>query len=217
MIRSLIFGDVFGKAGRSVLTQNLGKLKATYNPDIVIANGENLAGGFGLTDKVFLELIEAGVDCMTSGNHWADKKEVHLILPDDRRLVIPANMSNVKHPHLGFSKLESKNGKKYSVINLIGRVFMNTGNSNPFEAVNGILEQVRDHSPVVFLDFHGEATSEKYAMAHYLTGRISMIWGTHTHVQTADEQILGGKTGYITDIGMTGPYDSVIGIKKKLP
>ncbi|MBP9706920.1 MAG: YmdB family metallophosphoesterase [Oligoflexales bacterium] len=211
-MRFLIIGDVMGRVGRKCLQDYLPHARKQYSPDAVIINGENSAGGFGITESVYQEFVDLGVDAITSGNHWSDKKEILGFLPQATRLVLPGNMANVEGLHPGFRVLKSKSSKTFAVINLIGRVFMVNGSKCPFQFVDHILEQLRDIK-VILLDIHAEASSEKYAIAHYLKGKVSMIWGTHTHVPTADAHILVEKTGFVSDIGMTGPFDSIIGIK----
>jgi metallophosphoesterase (TIGR00282 family) len=212
VIKVLAIGDVIGRPGRQALTYGLDKARQEHNPDFVIVNGENVAGGFGITKKIFDELIgPMEVDCVTTGNHWMDKKDVYEFR-DHPRIVLPANMSNVDEPTRGFRLLETKGGVRIAVINLLGQVFMKGENSSPFDMADRILDQIPSYYKVRILDFHAEATSEKQGIAHWLKGRVSAVYGTHSHVPTADERVLGGHTGFVTDLGMTGPYDSVIGI-----
>lgn len=214
MIRILAAGDVMGKPGRKALAKLLPTARERFAPDIVLVNGENAAGGFGLTKKIYDQLTTSfGVDCVTMGNHWHDKPEIHSFAPTAERLVLPANMMNVGDNRLAFRILQSAKGPSFAVINLIGKAFMHPDNRDFFKAVDEILQQIPDTCRIRVVDFHGEATSEKQAIAHYLKGRVSLCYGTHSHVPSADERLLEGGTAMITDIGMTGPYDSVIGIR----
>lgn len=215
MIRFLIIGDVVGRPGRRCLANNLPRAIETYKPDAIIANGENSAGGFGINEKTYHEFLSLGVDGITTGNHWADKKDIINFLPQAKSLVIPGNIGNNKGRHPGYRILKTKNNcHRFALINLIGRVFMADGSECPFTYADKLLEELRDYR-VVLIDMHAETTSEKYALAQYLKGKVSVIWGTHTHIPTADAHIMNEKTGYISDIGMSGPYDSVIGIKSE--
>ena len=212
MIKVLAIGDVMGRPGRQALVKGLDRAREEQNPDFVIMNGENVAGGFGITKKIFEELIgPVGIDCVTTGNHWMDKKDIYEFR-DHPQIVLPANMSNVDEPTRGLRLLETKGGVRIAVINLLGQVFMKGENSSPFDMADRILDQIPSYYKVRILDFHAEATSEKQGIAHWLKGRVSAVYGTHSHVPTADERVLGGHTGFVTDLGMTGPYDSVIGI-----
>lgn len=214
MIRVLAAGDVIGKPGRKALAKLLPLARETFQPDIVIVNGENAAGGFGLTKKIYDQFTQTfGVDCVTMGNHWHDKPEIHQFSKVAERLVLPANMMNVSDNALAYRVLESKNGTPFAVINLIGRAFMHPDNRDFFEPLDEILNKLPAQCKIRIVDFHAEATSEKQALGHYLKGRASLVYGTHSHVPTADERIFEGGTGYTTDLGMTGPYDSVIGIR----
>lgn len=214
MIRILAAGDVIGKAGRKALAKLLPLARETFKPDIVIVNGENAAGGFGLTKKIYDQFINNfGIDCVTMGNHWHDKPEIHNFAPTAERLVLPANMMNVGDNALAFRVLQTADGTPFAVINLIGKAFMHADNRDFFKPVDDILANLPSQCRIRIVDFHGEATSEKQALGHYLKGRASLVYGTHSHVPTADERIFEGGTGYTTDLGMTGPYDSVIGIR----
>ncbi len=214
MIKIMAIGDVIGKPGRRALAKLLPLARRDICPDIVLCNGENSAGGFGMTKKIYAQFTENfGIDCVTMGNHWHDKPEIHSFAPQADRLVLPANMMNVDELQKGFRVLKSSSGVPYAVINLIGRAFMHPDNRDFFEPIDAILNQIPSQCKIRVLDFHGEATSEKQAIAQYLKGRVSLCYGTHSHVPTADERILGQFTGFTTDIGMTGPYDSVIGIR----
>ncbi len=216
MIRALICGDIMGKPGRMALEQALPELRERHQPDVVIINGENSAGGFGISEKVYKFFIDKlGIDCVTLGNHWHDKKEVYSFSKDAKRLVIPANAWNVDNIEVGYKILELPNDKgRYAVINLLGNAFMHPDNRPAFQYLDKILDVIPPSVKVRFVDFHAEATSEKQAMGHYCLGRASMVYGTHSHVPCADERIIGSQTGFVTDVGMTGGYDSVIGIRK---
>lgn len=215
MTRILAIGDVMGKSGRRCLEGLLPRARSEFNPDVVIVNGENAAGGFGLTRKIFDQFTgPLGIDCVTMGNHWADKREIYKFQEDDR-LVLPANMANVDQERLGLRVLRSKAGVEFAVINLLGKAFMHGENRCPFKAADRLMEQIPSRIKIRVIDLHAEATSEKQAMGWHMAGRASLVYGTHSHVPTADERILGGTTGFCTDLGMTGPYDSVIGIRKE--
>lgn len=207
----LAVGDVMGRPGRDALEAGLLKVRAEHQVDFVIVNGENAAGGFGLTRKIFDHFIEKlDIDCVTTGNHWMDKREIYQFL-DHGRLVVPANMSNVDDITQGSRIIRSKTGVSVAVVNLIGKVFMKGENRCPFDGAERMLERLPSHVKVRVIDIHAEATSEKQAVAQHLAGKISVLYGTHSHVPTADERLLK-TTGFVTDLGMTGPYDSVIGI-----
>lgn len=216
MIRICSIGDIVGKAGRTAVHQLVPVIKEKYSPDVVICNGENAAGGFGLTKKIFDELTKKyGVDVVTMGNHWHDKPEIHQYGPAQPNLVLPGNMSNVDELSDGLKILTSKTGIRYAVINLIGIAFMKPGNDCPFRAADELIARIPESVKVRVIDFHAEATSEKQALGHYVTERVSLFYGTHTHTPTADDRIFKNHTGFATDVGMTGAYDSVIGIKKE--
>ncbi|ADQ40489.1 metallophosphoesterase [Caldicellulosiruptor acetigenus I77R1B] len=211
-MRFLAIGDVVGRPGRNILKSTLSKLKENYKIDVVIANCENAAGGNGLTKKVADELFSIGIDVMTMGNHvWANK-EIFSFIENETRIIRPANYPEGTTPGRGYNVFE-KNNLKFAVINLCGRVFMENLDC-PFRKIDEILGKIE--CPIVIVDFHAEATSEKIALGFYVDGRVSCLYGTHTHVQTADEKILPNGTAYITDIGMTGPYDSVLGVDKDI-
>lgn len=210
--RVLLFADVFGKPGRRAVAAALPDLLKEWNPDFLFANAENLAGGRGVNHKTFREMMSMGFDAMTTGNHVWDNREVFQILDDDRRLLRPANFPDPADspcPGSGHAVFK-KNGKSVALVNLIGRVFMDDAEC-PFAAADWILENTPAGVPVI-VDMHADATSEKYAMGWYLAGRASAVVGSHSHVQTADERILPGGTAYITDVGMSGAFDSVIGL-----
>jgi len=201
-MKVIIIGDVVGKPGRNVLTATLEKLKERHEAEFVVANVENAAEGAGLIPKVGDEILAAGVDVMTSGNHIFDKKEVIGYIENQPRLLRPANYAP-DAPGRGLWLGSTDSGTQVAVINLQGRIFR-------------LLAEIGNRASVIIVDHHAEATSEKLAMGRYLDGRVSAVVGTHTHVQTADEQIMPGGTAYITDLGMTGPYDSVIGVQSQL-
>ena len=212
----LAIGDVMGKAGRRCLERLLPRARAEFKPDLVIANGENAAGGFGLTKKIYDEFVgPLGIDCVTMGNHWHDKREIYEYGPSAERLVLPANMANVDREESGMRIIYTKGGTPFAAINVVGKAFMYGENRCPFKAVDRLLDRVPSHVKIRIVDMHAEATSEKQGMGWYLKGRASLVYGTHSHVPTADERILGGETGFVTDLGMTGGYGSVIGIKKE--
>jgi metallophosphoesterase (TIGR00282 family) len=208
----LFVGDIIGRLGRKAAAELMPKLKQQLGINFTVANCENVAGGFGLTPRLVEEIKDAGVDVLTSGNHIWDRKEVvpHLdSLPDVLR---PANYPEGV-PGRGWGFFETKDGMRICVVNLMGRVFMRPIDC-PFRSADKILARAKD--TITIVDMHAEATSEKIAMGWYLDGKVTAVVGTHTHVQTADERVLPGGTAYITDVGMTGPFDSVIGIDKEV-
>jgi len=205
-------GDVIGKPGRRVLSSFMPELFTRYSPQLIIVNGENAAGGFGITPEVVGELRSMGVDVITSGNHIWDKREIIDYIDGDASLLRPLNFP-ADNPGAGSCIFQTPSGAKVGVINIIGRVFMPPSDC-PFLAVSEEVEAIRKETPIIIVDLHGEATSEKVAMAHYLDGQVSAVIGSHTHVQTSDERILAEGTAAITDAGMTGPMDSVIGVEK---
>lgn len=207
----LFIADVVGKPGRHILSQMTRRLKYKYDADYIIANTENAAGGFGITPEMARKVFFYGVDCQTSGNHIWDRHEIGDYLKEEPRLLRPANYP--KAPGSGFY-LAEVGDYKLAVINLMGRTFMKDIDC-PFRTSDWILAQVRNKADMVFVDMHAEATSEKLSMWHYLDGVVSVVVGTHTHVQTADDQISAKGTAYITDCGMTGPHDSILGMKKE--
>jgi 2',3'-cyclic-nucleotide 2'-phosphodiesterase len=211
-ISFLFLGDVIGRPGRRGVQKHLPDLKKKYHPDFIVANGENAAGGIGLTEKTGRELL-AHVDLLTSGNHIWDKKDALEYLDVERRVIRPDNYPQ-PCPGRGTAVLTHKNGVKAAFLNLQGRVFMEPVDC-PFKAAEEKIEILRKATPVILVDFHAEATSEKQAMGWFLDGKASMVLGTHTHVPTADEKILPKGTGYITDVGMVGGYNSVIGIRRR--
>ncbi len=209
----LFFGDVVGKPGRKVVGEFLSRLAGARDVDLVIANAENAAGGMGITESAVRELFDAGVDALTGGNHVWDKKEGVPLLQGDGRILRPANYPPGVAGR-GWGVFRGRSGAPYAVVSLMGRVFMGQADC-PFRWMDDALPELRRQSRAILVDFHAEATSEKRAMGFHLDGRVSAIAGTHTHVQTADAQVLPGGTGYITDAGMCGPSRSVIGMEPK--
>jgi metallophosphoesterase (TIGR00282 family) len=210
-VRLLFIGDIVGRPGRELVTRGLTAIVEHYAADLVIANGENVAGGFGITRQIGDQLLEAGVDVLTSGNHIWDKKEALDYIGVEPRLLRPANYP-AGVPGNGSYLARSRNDVSVGVINVMGRVFM-VPIDDPFAVVVREIEALRARARVVFVDFHAEATSEKIAMGWHLDGKVTAVVGTHTHVQTADERILPKGTAYLTDVGMTGPHDSVVGVE----
>jgi metallophosphoesterase (TIGR00282 family) len=210
----LCIGDVVGKPGRQAVEGLLQGLKAEFDIDLVIVNAENAAGGSGITSKLAKQFFDMGCDVLTMGDHVWDQKELEEYLSEEKFLLRPANFPSGA-PGVGWCIKTTAKGNKVGVVNLLGRVFMRYYVECPFRALDGIIEEIRKETPVIIVDMHAEATSEKVAIGHYADGRVSGLFGTHTHIQTADDSILSGGTAYITDLGMTGPYDSVIGQKKE--
>jgi metallophosphoesterase (TIGR00282 family) len=213
-MRVLMIGDVYGRPGRRLLQERLRPLVSERGVDFVIANVENAADGFGVTPDLAEQLRAAGIDCLTSGNHIWDKPEINDLLRREPRLLRPHNYPEGA-PGTGLFVGEAAGGVPVAVINLMGRLFMPPCD-DPFRVADRALEELGSRARVILVDMHAEATSEKQAIAAYLDGRVSAVCGTHTHVQTADERLLPGGTAYLSDLGMTGPYDSVIGIDKEL-
>jgi 2',3'-cyclic-nucleotide 2'-phosphodiesterase len=209
----MILGDVVGRPGRRAVLELVPILVRQEQIELVIANAENAAGGMGVDVKSAGELFGAGVHVLTSGNHIWKKKEIYAYLEDHPKLIRPANFPEGA-PGRGWCEWQGANGLRALIINLQGRVFMPNHVDDPFRCVDRLLQQHGQHFPVVIVDMHAEATSEKSAMGWHLAGRVSAVYGTHTHIQTADERILPNGTSYITDVGMCGPSDSVIGIEK---
>jgi len=212
-LRVLFIGDVVGRIGRQCVRDLLERVKENYCIDFTIANGENAAGGTGITRKVANELYSYGVDLLTMGNHVWDNKDIFNFIDQEERMVRPANYP-LGTPGVGSRIIKVKN-KSIGIINLLGRVFLPPMEC-PFRAAERAINELRNITPNIIVDFHAEATSEKIALAWFLKGRVSAVLGTHTHVQTADERILEGHTAVISDVGMTGPYDSVIGVESDL-
>ncbi len=208
-MRILAVGDIVGESGVRKLKELLPKIKKEENIDFVITNGENSAGGMGITEKNFKDILEAGTNVVTMGNHTWGKKDIFKFI-DNSQLLRPANYpKGVVGKGIGIYECK---GKKIAVMNFIGRVDINILSENPFIMAKEMVEEIRNKVDIIIIDFHAEATAEKIAMGRFLDGKITALFGTHTHVQTADEQILPQGTAYITDIGMTGPKNSVIGM-----
>src|SRR6266404_4763347 len=216
-MRLLFVGDVVGRSGRTIVLDRLPGLVRDWRLDCVIVNGENAAGGFGITEPIYHELIDAGADAITLGNHAWDQRETLVFIERAPRLIRPINYPPGT-PGRGAAFLEARNGARVLVINAMGRIFMDPLD-DPFAAVERELAAcpLRQAADAIIVDIHGEATSEKQAMGHFCDGRASLVVGTHTHVPTADHQILPRGTAYISDVGMTGDYDSVIGMDKDEP
>src|SRR5215510_4860358 len=212
-MKILFIGDTVGKAGRAIVHQYLKALQEDLGVNLTILNCENAAGGFGVTPKIADEFFDWGIDVLTSGNHIWDKKEIMPYLDKNPRLLRPANYP-ADNPGTGVAVLKTKSGEEAAVLNLQGRVFM-PPTDDPFRVADKELAELPKHVKVIFVDMHGEATSEKVAMGWYLDGRVSAVVGTHTHIPTADETILPGGTGFQTDVGMAGPFHSVIGVVKE--
>ncbi len=213
-MKVLFIGDIFGEPGRRALARAVPRLVAQRQIDIVIGNGENAAGGFGITPELAEELFDLGLSVITTGNHAWDKKEILDYFPREPRLLRPANYPSGV-PGNGSVVVESAGGEQLGVLQLMGRAYMPTLDC-PFQVAKKELTALKKRTAAVIVDMHAEATSEKMAMGHYLDGEVVAVVGTHTHVQTADDQILPKGTAYLTDIGMTGPLHSVIGVKKEL-
>lgn len=216
-MRLLFLGDVVGKTGRVAVCEHLPKLREDLATDFVIVNGENSAGGFGITDKICKSIYEAGADVITTGNHVWDQRDILDYIDSDARLLRPHNFpKNV--PGTGIGVYQAKNGARVMVMNVMGRIFMNPLD-DPFACVEAALQEHRlgDTADAVVVDFHGEATSEKNAMGYFADGRASLVIGTHSHVPTSDNRVLPGGTAYQTDAGMCGDYDSIIGMEKDEP
>ncbi len=212
-LKVLFIGDIIGEPGRKMVRASMRGLMEAHAPDLVIANGENAAGGFGITEEIAEELFSLGIHVLTSGNHVWDKKEIEPYLAKQDRLIRPANYPE-GNPGYGSVVISTSRAGKAAVLNLEGRVFM-SNLQDPFRIAEREIAQLKKETPVVIVDFHAEATSEKIALAWHLDGKVSAVVGTHTHVQTADERVLTQGTAFITDTGMTGPTDSVIGVRKE--
>lgn len=211
-MKILAVGDIVGENGLSKLKEELPKIIDSEKIDFVIVNAENTSGGMGLTIKDFNTLLKMKIDAITMGNHTWGKKDIFTFI-DNPKLLRPANYSK-GIPGKGYNIFEC-NGKKISVINLIGRTDMGILSENPFTVAENLVEKLKREADIIIIDFHAEATAEKIAMKNFLDGKINVIYGTHTHVQTADEEVTENGTGYITDLGMTGPKNSVIGMDVK--
>ena len=212
-MKLLFIGDIVARPGRDLIRRGLRHIVDRHGIDVVLANGENAAGGAGITREITVDLLKAGIHVLTSGNHIWDKREVVDFIADEPRLIRPANYP-AGTPGSGSVVWQSNGGVAVGVINIMGRIFM-APLDNPFEVVKQHIARVREAgATVIVVDFHAEATSEKLAMGWYLDGEVTAVIGTHTHVQTADERLLPGGTAYLTDVGMTGPHDGVIGMER---
>lgn len=211
-MKILFIGDIVGRPGRSIVRSLLPELRKEFSPDIVIANGENAAAGVGITKKIYDELMNYGIDVITMGNHIWDRRDFLPDISSCPNLIRPANYPEGV-PGIGY-KVFSGSRVKYGVTNLVGRVFMPCIDC-PFRIADSLLLKMKGETPIIIIDFHGEATSEKNALAWFLDGKVSAVIGTHTHIQTADERILPQGTAFITDAGMVGAYDSIIGVQKE--
>jgi 2',3'-cyclic-nucleotide 2'-phosphodiesterase len=216
-VRILFVGDVVGRSGRTAIAEHLPEMIRNWSLDLVVVNGENAAGGFGITEAIYQEFVDAGADAVTLGNHAWDQREALVFIERAPRLVRPTNFPPGT-PGRGAALIDTKSGKRALVINAIGRVFM-TPFDDPFAALARELAAcpLREAADAVVVDFHGEASSEKQGIGYFCDGRASLVVGTHTHVPTADHQILPAGTAYMTDAGMTGDYDSIIGMQKDEP
>jgi metallophosphoesterase (TIGR00282 family) len=216
-MRILFVGDIVGRTGRNIVYDRLPGLIADWKLDLVLINGENAAGGFGITEAIYNELIDAGADAVTLGNHAWDQREALVFIERAPRLIRPANYP-AGTPGRGAALIDSKNGKRALVINALGRIFMDALD-DPFAVVDRELNAcpLRQGADAIVIDMHCEATSEKQAMGYFCDGRASLVVGTHTHAPTADHRLLPGGTAFVTDVGMTGDFDSVIGMNKDEP
>jgi 2',3'-cyclic-nucleotide 2'-phosphodiesterase len=213
-MKVLFIGDVVGSIGRNMLLESLPMLKRKYRPQLTIVNGENAASGRGITEKIYKEFLQAGVDLVTMGNHTWDNRDVFNFIDNEKvKMIRPANFPEGT-PGIGY-KVININQEKIAVINMQGRALMNSLD-DPFRKMDAILDEVSKETSCIFVDFHAETTSEKQAMGWYLDGRVSAVVGTHTHVQTNDARILPKGTAYLTDVGMTGAYDSILGVERDI-
>ena len=213
-MRILFLGDIFGQPGRDAVVRRLPHLADERAIDFTIANGENAANGAGITSKIATRLLAAGIDVLTTGNHVWRQREVYPFLSASDRIVRPANFP-AGDPGRGLTVQATRDGDEVAVLNLMGSVFMDSGVS-PFRIVDGLIDEASSLAETIIVDLHAEATSEKVAMARYLDGRVTAVLGTHTHVQTADERVSAKGTAAITDVGMCGPHDSVIGVRHEI-
>ena len=216
-MRILFIGDVVGRAGRAAVNERLPGLIKDWKLDLVVVNGENAAGGFGITETIYTELVDAGADAITLGNHAWDQREALVFIERAPRLIRPLNYPKGA-PGRGAALIDAKNGKRALVVNAMGRIFMEALD-DPFAAIERELSAcaLKRDADAIVLDFHCEATSEKQAMGHFCDGRASLVVGTHTHAPTADQRVLAGGTAFVSDVGMTGDFDSVIGMNKDEP
>ena len=209
-IKVLCIGDVVGRPGRQVLSEALPVIIKEHEIDCVIANAENSAGGSGITPQIYDKLQKYGVNIITLGDHVFRKKDIIPTLEKSDNIIRPANMA-IQAAGKGYAIYHTENGCDIAVVVLLGRLYMNTPGDNPFLAIEKILARLPEHIKVIFVEMHAEASSEKVALGRFLDGKVSVVFGTHTHIPTADEEIFPGGTGYITDLGMTGPHESVLG------
>jgi metallophosphoesterase (TIGR00282 family) len=214
LLNILAIGDVVGNPGRLAVKALLPQLRKKYDADFVVINSENSAGGIGVTPQIADEMLAAGADCLTNGNHTFSKREIFPYFQNECRILRPANYP-AGTPGKGMGIFPAGNGRRVAVLNLMGRTYMEPLES-PFKVVDTLIEEAKRQTPLVFIDFHAEATSEKQAFGFYLDGRATAVVGTHTHIQTADERVLDGGTAYISDMGMTGPLNSVLGVDKDI-
>lgn len=210
-IKILFTGDITGRVGRRMAAEGLFDLKCRTDIDVALANGENAAGGLGLTRDTYEELMRAGYALLTMGNHTFDKEEVKSLFLENENIIRPANYKDCPFGE-GMEILTLPSGVRLAVINLMGQAFLKDSLENPFLAADALVEEARKVTPLIFVDFHAEATAEKVALGRYLDGRVTAVVGTHTHIQTADECIFPGGTAYLTDVGMTGPKESCLGM-----
>lgn len=215
-MKIVFIGDVFGRSGREALGKHLPEIREKLDPDVVIVNGENAANGAGITEKICKQFYEFGVDVITTGNHVWDQREIIPYIDRDEKLLRPINYPKGT-PGNGLIRFRTQGGQTITIVNAMCRLFMDAMD-DPFAAMKSIIEQERlgHNTDAIFLDFHGETTSEKMSMAHYMDGKVSAVIGTHTHAPTADNQVLPGGTAYMSDAGMTGDYNSVIGVEKDI-
>ncbi len=211
----LFIGDIVGRSGREAVFTHIDKIKYEYDIDFTVANGENSSGGLGMSTRVYEELSGAGIDCFTMGNHTFSKPDVKNLVKSGENIVIPSNYEDKEFSET-FGIFRTKRGEKVGVVNLLGSVYMDIPVENPFHAADKLIEKIEKSTKFILIDFHAEATSEKIALGYHLDGRVSAVLGTHTHVQTSDAAVLPGGTAYITDVGMTGPADSVLGLRKEI-
>lgn len=214
-MKILFIGDIVGRSGREAVLAELENLKYKEGIDFCIANGENASGGLGMSRRAYEELKSAGIDYFTMGNHTFSKPDAERLLAEGENICRPANYTDFC-PGEGYAIVTDSKGRKIAVMNLMGTVYNDIALTNPFLAADELIEKIKNVTNIIILDFHAEATSEKIAMGQYLDSRVSAVVGTHTHVQTADAMILPGKTAYITDVGMTGPQASVLGMKSEI-
>ena len=209
-MKILFLGDVVGSPGRNMVQEYLPKLKQKYKPNLTVINGENAASGKGITEKIYKQLLEWGADVVTLGNHTWDRREVFDFIDDAKNIIRPANFPEGT-PGRGMTFV-NVNGTEVAIINMQGRTFL-PPLDDPFRQMDELINKAKQRTNIIFVDFHAEATSEKQAMGWYTDGRVSTVVGTHTHTQTADERILPEGTAYITELGMTGPYDGILGVQ----